>query len=86
MGAFSPEPVDSGFKLPSWLFARLVVLAGFTVYVSFGVTTTLAPGWDFAARTVVFLVALWLALQLLFEAVLVLLDASLESERETERS
>ena len=72
MGAFSPDPTASPSSLANWLFVRLVVLVGATVYavgIASGFAGQFGPFPGFVARTLVFLLALWIALQLLFEAI-----------------
>ncbi|ELY64689.1 hypothetical protein [Natrinema versiforme] len=82
MAAFSPEPTDSGFELANWLFGRLVVLVGLTEFVAIGIQFGIPFGsiWGIAAGIVVNLVGFWIAIQLVFESVVVLVETSLEDE------
>jgi hypothetical protein len=82
MAAFSPEPTDSGFELANWLFVRLVVVVVLTGYAGIAISgiVSFASIWGAVARLVVGLVGCWIAVQLLFESVAVLVETTLEHE------
>ncbi|AXR83312.1 hypothetical protein [Natrarchaeobaculum sulfurireducens] len=87
MAAFTPEPTASTFDLANWLFVRLVVLAVLTFYAAIVVSELLSSvvgvGLERTvfARAAVYLIGLWFALQLWFEATRPRRNARSERER-----
>ncbi|WP_306055313.1 hypothetical protein [Natronococcus wangiae] len=81
MPAFRPAPTDSPTQLANWLFLRVVALIALATYggaVATSVLFAFGPPWRFAAHVAVWLVALWIALPLLLEALDVLLERRLD--------
>ncbi|WP_265109737.1 hypothetical protein [Halosolutus halophilus] len=79
MPAFRPNSTDSSVRLATWLVFRIVAAVVGTTFVGFALTSALFLD-PFVALAVAFVVALWLSLLLLFEALDVFLDAKLAGE------
>ncbi|ARS89588.1 hypothetical protein [Natrarchaeobaculum aegyptiacum] len=83
MAALRPNPTTSGVELANWLGLRLVVLAIGSLYawsvLSSLLSSLVGPDSVLVAALVVAAVALWIALQLWFEATTVLIETTLES-------
>ncbi|WP_247003812.1 hypothetical protein [Halosolutus gelatinilyticus] len=81
MPAFRPNSTGSTVRLATWLSVRIVAAVVLVTFASFALSSVLFPGppWFAVTQAIALLIALWLSLVLLFEALDAFLDAKLES-------